>query len=135
MGQFGAQTNRQTYQNLEQVQKASADDRRLLLEGNSYFCESDAKIKRSVAYLAMSSRSISVSTRGDSCGELLHLELEAPALRARVAAQPKISPTLAAFFDKFVHDSVAGFRKKFVEASGHWRYRRVFRGSATPYTE
>ncbi|MYM36810.1 hypothetical protein GTP38_20980 [Duganella sp. FT94W] len=123
---------RQMYQNTEQVRKADAEDRRFLLEANTYFCLSDEQIKSSPAYRRISSRKRVFFGHAEHQANLLHLELEAPALRARIEAQPKISPALAEFFDKFVHDSVAGFRKQFVEASGHWRYRRVFRGSATP---
>ncbi|SDG29047.1 MULTISPECIES: DUF2235 domain-containing protein [unclassified Duganella] len=126
---------RRAYQNTEQVKKANAEDRGLLLEANAYFCISDEQIKSSPAYSRISLRPTLSFNRGDNLTSLLHLELEAPALRARIEAQPKISPALAEFFDKFVHDSVAGFRNQFVEASGHWRYRRVFRGSATPYIE
>jgi len=126
---------RHTYQNTEQVRKANGEDRRLLLEANTYFCLSDEHIKSSPAYGRISARTTFSFARAESQANLLHLELEAPALRARIEAQPKISPALAAFFDKFVHDSVAGFRRQFVEASGHWRYRRMFRGSATPYTD
>jgi len=124
---------RQTYQNTEQIQKANTEDRGLLWDANQYFCLSDEQIKNSRAYAEISSQQTRSFSRSDTQVGLLHLEMEAPALRARIAALPKISPTLAEFFDKFVHDSVAGFRKQFVEASGHWRYRRVFRGSATPY--
>lgn len=126
---------RQTYQNTEQVKKANAEDRSLLLKANAYFCESDEQIKSSPAYSRTSSRPTISIGHGRNTTSLPHLELEAPALRARIEAHPKMSPTLAEFFDKFVHDSVAGFRKQFVEASGHWRYRRIFRGSATPYIE
>jgi hypothetical protein len=124
---------RQNYKNLAQFQKANAEDRALLLAANAYFCESDEQIKGSKAYAAVSGARTSLFDRSGAQSGLLHLEMEAPALRFRIVQQPKISPTLALFFDKFVHDSVAGFRKKFVEASGHWRYRRVFRGSDTPY--
>ena len=31
------------------------------------------------------------------------------------------------FFELYVHDSVAGFRKDWVEPTGHWKYRRLFR--------
>lgn len=124
---------RQVYESLEQVQKANAKDRRLLLESNQYFCICDEQIKNTRAYADISSTHRRPFDRGGAQRRIPHLELEAPALRARVVAQPRIPPALAAFFDKFVHDSVAGFREQFIEASGHWRYRRVFRGSATPY--
>lgn len=36
------------------------------------------------------------------------------------------------FFEFYVHDSVAGFRKDWVEYTGHWKYRRLFRGYDQP---
>jgi hypothetical protein len=47
------------------------------------------------------------------------------------AAAP-VSPSIISFFENFIHDSMAGFRKDLVEQSGYWRYRKAFRGGDMP---
>lgn len=39
--------------------------------------------------------------------------------------------SLTSFFEKYVHDSYAGFTENFTEPSGYWRYRKGFNGSDT----
>ena len=60
--------------------------------------------------------------------EMNAFDREAWEVRKRVASAKLNPPELDDFFDRFVHDSMAGFRKKLTEPTGHWRYRRVFRG-------
>ena len=50
----------------------------------------------------------------------------------RVTTAKPTPAELDNFFDKFVHDSMAGFRAKLTEPTGYWRYRRVFRGGNQP---
>ncbi|NVM78972.1 hypothetical protein FHW83_004809 [Duganella sp. SG902] len=126
---------RQVYHAKGQATKASGEERRYLLEANQHFCWSADQMQ---TYTAWKKR-VDVQRPGrayDRDGTETNmpvLEPEAPELRNRVATQSAIDPALAAFFDNFVHDSVAGFRKQIVEQTGHWRYRRVFHGTATPY--
>lgn len=124
---------RKAYEKTEQVKKSSPEERRFLMDSNRKFC-SDEEQMQMYAYSKTAKWPKRPYDRDGTQVTLPMLEPEAPELRVRVTAQSKISPVLAAFFDNFVHDSVADFRKQLVEPTGHWRYRRVFRGSATPYT-
>jgi hypothetical protein len=117
---------RRRYEKTVQAIKANSEDRRLLLESNDVFCDDDEQLQNAPVPWY---RDASKASDGHPYQQL---EPEAKALHARVIAQGKVSPALAEFFDGFVHDSIAGFRKQFVEATGYWRYRRVFQGSTTP---
>jgi hypothetical protein len=64
--------------------------------------------------------------------ELSALDPEALAVLQKAQQAKPVEPALAEFFDNFVHDSLAGFRRDLVEATGYWRYRRGFRGDAAP---
>ncbi|MES2075494.1 MAG: DUF2235 domain-containing protein [Pseudomonadota bacterium] len=64
--------------------------------------------------------------------ELSALDPEALAVLQKAQQAEPVPPALAEFFDNFVHDSLAGFRKDLVEVTGYWRYRRGFRGDAAP---
>jgi len=121
---------RSIYEKTGQAMRADPVDRGYLVAGNQQFCWLDEQI---VNYSQTTKSKKRPYDRDGAHVTLAELEPEAPDLRVRIAAQPKISPALAAFFDSFVHDSLAGFRKKLVEPTGHWRYRRFFRGSETPY--
>ncbi len=123
---------RSTYEKTGQAMRANPEDRGYLVAGNRQFCWLDEQMQM-FNYSKTAKWKKSPYDREGTQVALPELEPEALDLRARVAAQSKISPALAAFFDSFVHDSLAGFRKKLVEPTGHWRYRRLFRGSETPY--
>jgi hypothetical protein len=64
--------------------------------------------------------------------EISSLDPEAPHVLAQARAYPPIPAELAKFFDTYIHDSLAGFRKNLKEATGYWRFRRSFRGSNIP---
>lgn len=117
---------RRSYEKAAQVIKSNPEDRRLLLGSNDVFCDDDEQLQTAPVPWYRDASKASDGHRYQ------RLEPEAPALYARVVAQGKVSPALAEFFDSFVHDSIAGFRKQFIEPTGYWRYRRVFQGSATP---
>jgi hypothetical protein len=123
---------RKAYEKTGQVMKSSPEERSFLMASNQQFCWDEEQMQI-YAYSKTAKWPKRPYDRDRTQVTLPLLEPEAPELRVRVAAQSKISPVLAAFFDNFVHDSVADFRKQLVEPTGHWRYRRVFRGSATPY--
>lgn len=123
---------RNSYEKTKQFMRSNAEDRRHLIASNQQFCGADEQMQ-TYAYAKTTKWTKRPYDRDGTQVTLPTLEPEAPELRARVAEQSNISPMLAAFFDNFVHDSVAGFRKQLVEPTGHWRYRRVFRGTATPY--
>lgn len=117
---------KRSYEKSVQVLKAKSEDRRLLLESNDVFCDDDEQLQNAPVPWY---RDASKASDGHPYQKL---EPEASALHARVVAQGKVSPMLSEFFEGFVHDSIAGFRRQLVEATGYWRYRRVFQGSATP---
>lgn len=124
---------RDVYEKTGHFMKSNPEDRRHLRASNQQFCGDDKQMQIYADSKTAKWQKRPYDREGTQA-TLPALESEAPELRARVIAQSKISPTLAAFFDNFVHDSVAGFRKQLVEPTGIWRYRRVFRGSATAYT-
>lgn len=125
---------RKEFEKTGQVTRADSAHRSYLIAANRQFCAADEELQMNVTLSSKILKKKRPYDRDGNQATVFSLEPEAPELRARVVSQPKISPLLAAFFDNFVHDSVAGFRKQLVEPTGHWRYRRVFRGSETPYT-
>ncbi len=122
---------RSVYEKTGQAIRANPEDRSYLLAGNQQFCWLDEQMQM-FNYSKTPKWKKRPYDRDGTQVALPALEPEALELRARVAAHSTIPPALAAFFDSFVHDSLAGFRKKLVEPTGHWRYRRLFRGSEAP---
>ncbi len=57
------------------------------------------------------------------------LEIEAPSVLQRAMQMELPSAALTDFFEKYVHDSYAGFIENFTEPTGYWRYRKGFSGS------
>lgn len=119
---------RKKYESISQVKNSSLEDKKHLTDGNLQFYFGDEIIRSYVANEKMKTVKKKNFNREGNVDTLLSLEKEAPDLRARIMQQNEISPDLAKFFDDFVHDSMAGFRKQFVETTGHWRYRRFFQG-------
>lgn len=126
---------RQEFEKTSQVMRANPDHRRHLIDSNRQFCAADEELKIGATLSFDVLKKKRPYDRDRNQATMCILEPEAPALRARVVAQPKISPVMAKFFDDFVHDSIAGFREQLVEPTGYWRYRRLFRGFETSYTE
>jgi len=60
--------------------------------------------------------------------KLALLDSEAAAVLKIAQSAPAVPATLAAFFDGFVHDSLAGFDRRAIELTGYWRYRKGFLG-------
>lgn len=113
-----------------QYTKADSVDKAYLSASNGDFCFYDELMQRSED----ASKKKTYNKYDSTSANLALLELEAAELRSRVKAQSQVDPALAAFFDDYVHDSLAGFRRKLVERTSYWRYRRVFYGSGIPYT-
>lgn len=124
---------RHTYPVLGQATRANPNDKRNLLDGNEQFCWHDDLIRYYNLSKNLSSRL--PYDRDKSSVTLMSLEPEAPQIRRRIISEKTIEPELAKFFDRFVHDSLAGFRGQMVEKTGFWRCRRVFYGSDTPFAE
>jgi hypothetical protein len=125
------------YTSLKHVVKANGDDKELLLAANARFVR-DAEGMR-VRGDVDKSKSLMAKVKGWCSPELTDdqyrqeelwgLDPEALALLDLAQNAPPTPDALARFFDGFVHDSLAGFAKDLVEPTGHWRYRKGFRGS------
>jgi hypothetical protein len=111
---------------------ANEEDKKLLMAGNVSFCIGDDLIKNYEISSRIPNRKERRYDREHTQATTLALEPEAPQLRKMLASYPKIDSDLALFFDNYIHDSMSGFRKQFIENTGHWRYRRVFSGSEIP---
>jgi hypothetical protein len=129
--------NRDRYTTLRHVKSASADLQLLL--------DSNAVLKRDGERLALlgdpsvSDRFVEEARRDKRFNlknsdykqeHFAALDPEAATVLKQAIAYGAVSPALAEFFDTYVHDSLAGFRKDLVEKTGYWRYRRTFRGDA-----
>ena len=127
---------RNEYTSLEHVRNAKGEDLGYLMAAHKQFMQDGNRMElfgdeeKSVAFVK------AARARDHSCwdhsdyhqAEMNAFDREAWEVRKRVASAKLNPPELDDFFDRFVHDSMAGFRKKLTEPTGHWRYRRVFRG-------
>lgn len=121
------------YQDNIQFKRAKEEEKAFLMAGNIKFCNDEDIIKNYLAYAKISIVQKRPYDRDGTQVTKLALEDEAPELRKIITSEKSIVPELASFFDNYVHDSMAGFRKQFVEATGHWRYRRIFFGNEKPF--
>ncbi|MES2076562.1 MAG: DUF2235 domain-containing protein [Pseudomonadota bacterium] len=128
---------RNSYLRLNHIQRAK-NDRQLLLDGNSQLMHHAeimryrGSVEKAKEFLTRTfdRKSFDLKNPEYRQEELSSLDPEALAVLQLAQDAPPISPGLAAFFDDFVHDSLAGFRRDLVEQTGYWRYRRGFQGSA-----
>ncbi|WP_082488646.1 DUF2235 domain-containing protein [Duganella sp. Leaf61] len=116
-----------------QFKRSKDDEKEYLMAGNIKFCYDDDLLKTYGDYSKISMRKKRPYDRDGTQVTRLALESEASELRKIIVLEKNINPELASFFDNYVHDSVAGFRKQFVEVTGHWRYRRIFLGTEKPH--
>lgn len=134
---------RDNYVSLSHVSKAKGKHLRHLMDANVMFTrqatwiQQRGDLSRAKAYVerARSQSSFDANSSEYRQEELRELEPEAAEVFWRAAVENKNTPIpeeLAEFFDKYVHDSVAGFREQLIESTGHWRYRRLFRGGSEP---
>ncbi|RFP09095.1 DUF2235 domain-containing protein [Duganella sp. BJB488] len=127
------------YANSLQMQRASPEDRavlkasndQLIRDGNLLLGAGDLKQaelhvktalegkRKSIYDQKYSQSSVEIPQFDDEAVKVIH--------DAKVAAP--VSEVLTDFFDNFVHDSLAGFRRDLVESSGYWRYRKAFKGA------
>jgi hypothetical protein len=61
-------------------------------------------------------------------------EPEAPRLLSLAQQASPTTPAVAALFDGYVHDSLAGFDHPSFEYTGYWRYRKAFLGDDSALT-
>lgn len=137
--------NRENYSEINQVVNASASHKKHLIDGNEKFSAAGARmskfgdeiISESFVSSARNIKDFDANSHGIEYQQKdsSYLSPEAVAIHKRVSVDLKdisIPKEIADFFDTYVHDSVAGFREDWVEATGHWRYRRLFRGYDQP---
>lgn len=109
--------------------KNATNDRDLLLAGNRKLIADAAKMLAGSPKPAARKviRDMIFEQPPDAAGG--SLDIEAPAVLQR-AMQIGLPPAaLTNFFEKYVHDSYAGFIVSFTEPTGYWRYRKGFSGS------
>ncbi|WUR12996.1 DUF2235 domain-containing protein [[Empedobacter] haloabium] len=130
---------RAQYDQLGHVSRATGD-RKFLIESNDQLVKDarrvgsrgDENLAGKFVHMARSTKRFDLQHPEYRQEELTSFDPEAPALVAAARAAAPVNPELAAFFDTYVHDSLAGFRKDYVESTGYWRHRRCFRGSENP---
>jgi hypothetical protein len=106
---------RDQIQNTKQHQTASASDRRLLVEANELLCAQAYEMKNPV-----------VTDREPEARRVFELTKQ---------ASGTLPGEVADFFDRYVHDSYAGFLVgSFHEPTGYWRWRRIFQGNNVAIT-
>lgn len=128
---------RNNYASLGHVLKANGGDKTLLLEANARFVRAaetmrfHADVDQSRGFLAAFKglRGPKLTDARYRQEDLSALDPEAPALLDMAQKATRTPETLARFFDGYIHDSLAGFARDLVEPTGHWRYRKGFRGN------
>lgn len=125
---------RDRFHTTNQVKRANQADKEILLTFNKSLISDAAAMTRS-AGMSISKRTLAVfkdvlfaGARRDLVTTSF-LEPEARSVLALAQKAAPTSPSLAAFFDNYVHDSLAGFNSPSLEMPGYWRYRRVFLGT------
>lgn len=131
---------REAYASLDHVRNAKGEDLGYLMAGHASFKQDGARLglfgdlERSMAFVK-EARANNHSCWLDTAyqpTEMAAHDRDAWEVWHRVTTAKPTVAELDNFFDRFVHDSMAGFRKKLTEPTGYWRYRRVFRGDNQP---
>ena len=124
---------RHHFETTNQVKQASQAERKILLAFNNSLINDAAAMTRSAA-MGIGKRTFAVVTNILNTGArkdlltTIALEPEAREVFALAQRAKPTPPALAALFDGYVHDSLAGFNSPSLELTGYWRYRRVFLG-------
>ena len=131
---------REQYTSLDHVRNAKGKDLGHLMASHAEFKQDGSRLglfgdlERSMAFVK-EARANNHSCWLDTAyqpTEMAAHDRDAWEVWHRVTTAKPTSAELDNFFDKFVHDSMAGFREKLTEPTGYWRYRRVFRGGNQP---
>jgi hypothetical protein len=128
---------RDHFHTTNQVKRASQAEREILIAFNNSLINDAAAMARSAA-MSLSKRTLEVARDIFYTGarkDLLTttaLEPEAREVLALAQRAKPTSPSFAALFDGYVHDSLAGFNSPKLELTGYWRYRKVFLGNDEP---
>ena len=131
---------REQYATLDHVRNAKGEDLGHLIASHASFKQDGSRLglfgdlERSMAFVK-EARANNHSCWLDTAyqpTDMNALDRDAWEVWHRVTTAKPTPAELDNFFDKFVHDSMAGFRAKLTEPTGYWRYRRVFRGGNQP---
>ncbi|MES2127136.1 MAG: DUF2235 domain-containing protein [Pseudomonadota bacterium] len=63
--------------------------------------------------------------------DIMNMDPEALEVLCNAQQAPTTPRAVRDLFDGFVHDSLAGFNRSFIELPGYWRYRKAFAGGDT----
>ncbi|MGO4469206.1 hypothetical protein AB4Z11_26985, partial [Pseudoduganella sp. RAF53_2] len=124
---------RNRYAEVSHVRLATTDRELLLLANRKLISDAEALLaplakpvgKRVVKDLVFDPKAgieIPINTKAK-------LDPEATVVLKRAISLGEPSMVVANFFDRYVHDSYAGFCKSIVEPTGYWRYRKGFQGT------
>lgn len=117
-----------------QVKQATQAEKDILLSFNKSLINDAAAMTRS-ASMNVGQRTLAVfkgSLLSDAKKDFITTTLLEAEAREVFALAQRAKPTplpFAVLFDRYVHDSLAGFNHPSLELTGYWRYRRVFLGS------
>ncbi len=125
---------RDRFHTTSQVKQANQADKEILLAFNKSLINDAAAMTRS-AGVSILKRTPAILMDVFFTGarkDLMTTSLLEPEARSVLALAQKSAPTppsFSALFDRYVHDSLAGFNAPALEMPGYWRYRRVFLGT------
>lgn len=123
---------RNFYASLTHLQKANEKDRDLLLRYNKQLIADAADLEHSPKPPGLVNLLISpigALKQQFNAAMAERFESEAAAVLAIAKGARRTDDRLCVLFDRYVHDSLAGFDHINLELSGYWRYRRGFLGS------
>jgi len=125
---------RNSYSELNQVQQAKADRSLLVKSNRKLIFDAEYLIgQQGSGFLQSLSQSVAVLPFGAMANLVrdlpVQLDPEAATVLKKAMGHGWIDKRITDFFDKYVHDSYAGFSAILEEPTGYWRYRRCFQGT------
>lgn len=132
---------RTTYGKSLQMLRANESDKALLKASNKKLADDGKELlrcgdvkqaERHIKSVQSGKKSVYDTTYVQYSIEIPQFDTEAVKVVHEANAAGPVSSSLISFFENFIHDSMAGFRKDLVEQSGYWRYRKAFRGDDKP---
>ena len=122
---------RLTYTSLNQVREASPEHRELLIQYNAQLIADAEFLDKPPSRNLVKSVLMPMVAIQEKISREIRARLfdnEARAVLALAKAAKPTDPRLAQLFDRFVHDSLAGFNHNKLELTGYWRYRKGYLG-------
>jgi hypothetical protein len=120
---------RHTYNNLEHVKKANTEDKAVLIKFNQHLINDAALLRRPVWQKVSRAIPPFWATGVADAASRWVLDPEASDVLAIAEAAAPTARAVHELFDRFVHDSMAGFNLISCELTGYWRYRKGFLGN------